>query len=373
MLLLLKNFMGYFLYIAVIILGFSFKKSDRVTHIMSFYMWLIIAFNNTSADYYAYKEMYHCAFEPRYGDHEFGYMAICKVCLRLGMSYTLFRCFIAFIIVYAVVKAVKHYADRKNAALSMYLIFPFLGCASGLRQACANAFVLYGLRFLLEDGKKNTYKYVAYIMIAALFHYSSLFFLLCLYSKYSKSNNIFMAIKCIAVGISVIVIARTNIIFMLAATLTNREKTLRWLQLQPNFSGLYIISIFLFVLFLFVLYQAKVIMINRGNEFSHYTKINYKQAKTVSRCIIISLLAFVGAVLNSVVFLRLVLTLVPAGYAICVDTFVVYNADNVVRRTNISLYKYGMIVFCIACALFVYGFWIGGDTLKTPIGNPFFG
>lgn len=370
----LKNLIGYFVYATIIMLGFIKKKNDRVTHIMGIYMWFIIAFSNTAADYYAYEEMYYCAFEPRYGDHEYGYMAICKLCLRLGLSYTTFRCIIASIIVIISIKAVEQYADRKNHVLSMYLIFPFLGCASGLRQACANSIILYSVKYILNDGRKNTFKFLFCIILATLFHYSSLFFILLLYAKYRKSKNISMAIQCTIVGTITLIFAKTNILFILVSRFTNREKTIRWLQLHMNFSGLYIVSLFLFVLFLFILYQARVLIRIRDNSFFlSQSKLNYKQARTVSGCIILTLLAFVGALLNSVVFLRLVLVLIPIGYAVCADAFAVYNIDDVDRRNNCEIYKCGMIIFCILCALFVYGFWIGGDTLKTPVGNILFG
>ena len=355
--------------------AFAVEKSYRLLSLFCNNPAWVIQEKKRLGDAY-YEPLYvvcYCAFEPRYGDHEYGYMAICKLCLKLGLPYILFRCIIAFLLVFLIVRAVNRFADRKNLVLSLYLIFPFLGSASGLRQACANSLVLYGMYFLLQNGRKNTYKYIVCVVLAALFHYSSLFFLLCVYAKYSKSTNIALALKCTLIGICIIIIAKTNIIYTTVASFTNREKTLKWLVLQFNYSGLYILALFMFVALLFVLYQAKIIMKNRGNVFFYSSKMNYRQVETVSRCIIISLLAFAGAMINSVVFLRLVLTLIPIAYAICADTFVAYECDGSEKTTNLLLYKYGMIAFCVLCALFVYGFWIGGETLKAPIGNLVFG
>ncbi len=380
-----SNLIGYTLFASMVLLGFLKKDSDRVTRIMGLYMWFIIAFNTSSADYLAYKEMYYCAFEPRYSDHEIGYMALSKICLRLGLSYLLFRCIIAFIIVYVTIISVEKFAIRKNCVLSLYLLFPFLSCASGLRQSCANAIVLYAMNYLLKGGRNSNLKFLICLCFAALFHYSSLFFILMLFAKYSKTNVLSMLIRVFVAGVGFIAIAKTNIIYRIVSRYTSREKTLRWLKLQVNYSGLYIVAIVLFIIFLLCVYQSIIVLKKNSDEGSNndtengeeylfmLSKIDSEQAWIIIRCIIMSMLAFVGAMLNSVVHLRLVLTLLPVGYALCTDAYASSEIQNGVVELRSFFYISGLVLLCLFCTWFVFGFWIGGDTLTVPIGNPIFG
>ena len=369
-----QKLIGYTIYLIIILLGMYRPKSTAVTWVMSIYMWFVIAFNTSSADYIAYEEMYLCAFEPRYGDHEYGYMTLCRLCLSLGIPYILFRCVVAAFIVALTIAAVKQFSHRSNLVLSMYIIFPFLGCASGLRQACANAIVLYGFRYIINDKKGNTIKYIICLMFAALFHYSTLFFVILLYAKHCKTKSVCLFVQCFVASLVAFIVAKTGIIYEIISSFTSREKTVRWLTIQVNFSGLYLVSLILFILLLFVLYQARIIIYSRENTVVYPTsKFDYQQTEIVSKSIILTLLAFVGAMLNSVVYLRLTLTLIPIAYAVCSEAFVGRLSDGINRTMNHMLFKYGMIVFVVVCALFVFGFWIGGNMLSVPIGNPLFG
>ncbi len=372
------NLIGYLVYVSVIVLGFSRKKSSIASFFICVYMWFIIAFNHSTADYYAYEEMFLCSYAPRYAGHEYGFMTICRICLSLGLSFTQFRCVIALLIVLLVYRAIDKYTYRKNVVLALYLIFPFLGSASGLRQACSSAIVLNAINYLLEDKKGNSIKFIVCIGIATLFHYSSVFYLLFILAKYFRVRIVPMLGLCLVVIAMLVVVSKTNILYIVLSRITSRQKTLQWFQVKPYLSPLYIISFALFCAFLFLLHEAKILIRDRetvvGMSVSKTSlKFSSTQVDTISRMIILSLLAFAGAIFNSVVFLRLVQTLIPLGYAVCVDAFVAYSDEDSYRRMCSIQNKHVLVIFCVLVALFVYGYWIGGDTLRIPVGNSLFG
>lgn len=372
---LLREGMGYALYAIIIILGCMKKRSKKITILMCLYMWLLIALNNSTADYFAYEEMYLCSFEPRYSGHEIGFMTICRICLKLSFPYIMFRCVISFVIVYFTYKGLAYFTNRINFALALYLIFPFLGSASGLRQACSSAVILYLMRFLIEDGRKETIKYVIGVGIATLFHYSSVFYILYIIAKYKKSKNVSMFLQCAILTIVTLAISKTGVLYSIASKVISRQKTLHWLSSSGlYFSPLYAIVLGVFIFFLYAIYVAKSMIQRQWDDgICCNTKLEYKQVEIVSRAIIISLLAFIGAIYNSVVFLRLVTTLIPVGYAVCCDGFAAYASDCTQRYRICSQMKIGLIIFCILVSLFVFGYWIGGDVLTVPVKNYLFG
>ena len=367
--------LGYGLYFSIVVLGLYHKKSKRITLLIGAYMWFLVAFNTSSADYYAFEEMFLCAFEPRYAGHEFLFLLLCRVCLFVGLSYLQFRCVIAFFIVVVSVRAISFYTNNINRALSLYLVFPFMASASGLRQACSSAVVLYSVKFLMSNKKKDVYKYILCIIVATFFHYSSLFYLIFILAVYINTNTTTTLVQCLLMVTGLLIVAQTNILYIVASKLTSREKTLYWLRLSQHVSPLYVISIGLFMLFLYALYQAREIIKIREKERSHLLRahIKYWQVERVSRMIILSLVAFAGAILRSVVYLRLVLTLIPVGYAVCCDAFVECPCEPLLRQRVCKQLKYGMIFYCAFTTVFVYGYWIGGSTLSVPVGNSIFG
>ncbi len=364
---------GYCVFAVMLFLGFRYKKSKYVTVILCIYFWVLIALNTFTADYYAYEEMYLCAFEPRYIQHEIGYMLLCRICLVLGLSYRQFRMVVGLFIVICIYHGIRYYTDRMNYVLALYLIFPFLSVVSGLRNACCIAVMLVISRYLFGDKRYDTLKYIFGVAAAMMFHYSAGFYILFAAAKFSKSKNIRMLVQTCIFSVVVFLAAKLDLFYKVAVQFTNRQKTLQWLHFTPFFSPLYIVAMGILCIFLFVLYNAK--LIERKRETMGINKclvMDARKMEQISRVLIVSLIAFTGAIFRSVVFLRLILTMLPVGYAVCANAFISYCNEDVNTRFSCTAFRVLVPVFSVLVSIFVFGYWIGGDVFHVVVNNLLF-
>lgn len=365
--------MGYLVAALMVLLGLFRKKSKLITYLYGVYFWALIALNTYTADYGAYQEMYLCCFEPRYASHELGYMTLCRICLRLGLSYTQFRMVISSIIVILIIKGLRYYTENINYALSLYLIFPFVGLASGLRNATSTAILIYAFHFLFQDGNKAIVKYILSVAVAMLFHYNAVFYFIFVLVRYRRIKIIETMI-CVVVAIAwIITLANMGILYKLINIITNREKILNWFRSMPYVSPLYILTFMCFIMLLWMLYRARMIMSLRQKA-----GINIKKMQTrndilkVAKMVSLSLLAYSGAVFRSVTFLRLVLTPIPICYAIIGSVFVVKSSDSPEIQKECRLVEFLFPIWVVCVALFVFGYWIGGNFLQVYQNNLLF-
>lgn len=366
--------MGYIVAALMVLLGVFRKKSKFVTYLYSAYMWALIALNTYTADMEAYKEMYLCCFEPRYSGHEIGYMTICRICLSIGLSYTQFRMIIAAIIVVFVISGLKYYTSNINYALSLFLLFPFAGNVSGLRNGVGMALFIYASHFLLQDDRKSTFRYVLLISIAMLFHYNSVFYFIFLFVKYKRIKTLEMMVGIVAAIAAVILFAQIGVLYNVVSIFTNSEKVLDWFRTgKPYMSPLYILTFLCFIVWLWLFYRARMIASLRektgGDSGGKQTRDSVLR---VAKIVALSLLSFSGAIFRSVVFLRYVLVPLPICYAVFSDVFIAKSIDSLGIQNECRMIRFILPVCVLCVALFVYGYWIGGNTLQVYQNNLLF-
>ncbi len=170
--------MGYLIIGLIIILCSRRKSSNFVMLLTAFLMWALIGLNNFSADYEEYKKLYDASQSLPLFALEPGYMIITKMLSALAIPYETFRMIIAIPIVLLYIATGKYYTKYVNVYLALSIIFPFIIEVSGLRTALAGSIAIYGMKFLFIDSRKGAFKYIVTIIIAAMFHYLSLFFII---------------------------------------------------------------------------------------------------------------------------------------------------------------------------------------------------
>lgn len=391
---------GYMIALLMFVLGIRFKSSKYLTFLYGIYCWILIGLNTVSADYDAFKEMYYCCFAERYSGHEPGYLALCKLFYSLGFSFEAFRAIAGAIIVIILISGIKKITPKTNYVLSLMLIFPLVSLVSGLRNSFSYVIMLHGMYYLLNgvnsdnkfrkpsrfrvllkkkdlpgnknDERKKLLKFIFCVIIATMFHYSSLFYLVFLYAKYSKKKTTSLMVQTLAIVSIVIVMFQTGLLFRIISRLTSREKTLNWFPSSSTayVSPLYIVTLALFGILLFLLYRCRVVSELRGLTAANNTSaINKNNILVISRIMVVSFLAFAGAVGSSVVFLRLVILPIPLSYCAFSECLTVYQGDSYRVQREVTIIRLFIYGFAALAALFVYGYWIGGNNLQQYINN----
>lgn len=263
----------YLIWVFMICLGLFFYKKNRIiTFLLSFYMWYIIGCNTDSPDYKQYRFMYESIDTGIFRKYEPAYVLLNKCCLHAGLSYTQFRCMVAFIAVILVLAAVSKLTDNINIALAMLLIYPYLAFASGIRSTIPFGIALLSVSVLLSGNKYSVVKYIVGILCASLFHYSYIIYILFLYIykpiKIQKFVTLAIA-EIIVIGMWV-----SGNLYSIFSKFIVHEKFLNWLNpsyyARPSFlSGLFIAMVVLFsdyVLFKNISYGNKDMLGQDGRK-----------------------------------------------------------------------------------------------------------
>lgn len=190
-----------FLFFFVIICGFFFPKSKIVVGIQILLCGVIFSFNTDNPDYIGYLGtfesvsvggefyIYFQAFAPLY-------KLLVYMCDCLDMSFNIFRMFVFMVCSSLILSTVKKITANIGFVISMYMIFPFVMDCIQIRNFIGESFVIYAFRFLIDDDnldyKKNAIKFTFWIIIASLFHYTALVYMIYL-MKFLRGYKFFMA------------------------------------------------------------------------------------------------------------------------------------------------------------------------------------
>lgn len=108
--------------------------------------------------------------------HEPGYLIVNYLLSHLGYSFYFFQVVITLFIYFSLGRALYHYSE--NIALSCFLFFAlgeFFGTMNTTRMWMAIAVLLFSIRFVQE---RKPIKFIVVVLLAALFHYTALIFIL---------------------------------------------------------------------------------------------------------------------------------------------------------------------------------------------------
>lgn len=170
---------GFFL----IVLAYIGHYKKQVRWVLFFFMTIVLGYRyDVGTDFLSYKEYFYAR-----GDYlEPGFNFICSVVARLsGSAYDMFY-IIAFISLFFITLALNKKGIRyfPTAVLCYVFTFPFF--SNGIRQGVAISIFFFAYKFIEE---RNLFKYVFFVTVASLFHYSILI-VLPLYFIFNRSFRV---------------------------------------------------------------------------------------------------------------------------------------------------------------------------------------
>ena len=212
------------------------KKSKMLALILCFYMWLIYSFNTYNGDFWNYYTIYNFVrigvlkwhFEPLYS-------ILMQLCAFTGMNYFGFKATLGLIYILLLYKLFSCYSKAPTLALSLFLIFPFLHNVSVLRAGISGLIVCLAFCRYTEKRSHAKARYLAGILVASMFHYSSFFFaVMVLFEKIKKPKRVF-AVSALLSAVLMFTIY-SGIALRVLGIITARVKSLQWLSavLSPH-------------------------------------------------------------------------------------------------------------------------------------------
>lgn len=240
-----------------------------MTILVVFIMWLMFAGNTYNPDYENFSNIYNTFTRigiTSYSGVEAGFSFLMRFLGSLGLSYQSFLFVIATIFLTVITMVTFYFSRNPFISLLLYIYFPFMLDIVQIRNSLAYACVLCGLIFLLNE------KYLVFtffVILASLFHITSLFYLCFLIIKLDL-QKIFRYIVSITL---LLIVFRTFFIKYLLGLLPFGQKYLVYLDGISLFSLLlYIVLIIANILVNFFIYKRMLILKNK-------TKIERKTIK----------------------------------------------------------------------------------------------
>jgi len=222
----------YIIPILLFFLGLKYPKLKIVTFGYLIYFWVLMGLNTFSPDWKSYENAYDNYLFVGTDSFEIGYLALCGLGNFIGLSYQEFRmCFAAIFVVF-VLLASRRLSDYPNYVLALFLLWPFVGGVSGLRQSMANIMVCCAVPCLFNGKNKGIVFYIIWISIAMLIHQSVAFFLVLLFARNKFSSRQERLIIYCTLGLFLIVGA-SNILGKFSF-ITDNQKLDTWLNLASD-------------------------------------------------------------------------------------------------------------------------------------------
>ena len=172
-----------FLYIGIILLNFMFPKSKKLFVFDFLFMWMLIGWNYSVADYeiylrrYMYSLMSFATLEPLY-------VYLQDIAKEQSLDYNSFLMCMTFVFLFIRMIAILGMSKRHNIVVALYLLFPYIMDITQVRMFYATSVVLLGLMFFIKGYKWGSIILLISVIIATMIHASCAFYLLLPLSKW---------------------------------------------------------------------------------------------------------------------------------------------------------------------------------------------
>ena len=175
------------IYIVLIILNFKFPRSKVLFAIDFLFMWILMGWNHSTADYSVYLTRY--THPEIYKTLEPLYVLLQNLGQSLGMDYNLFLIAMSFLFLFIRMLAIRKLSNKPNIVIALYLMFPFIMDITQVRMFYATSLILLGLVFLLKNTKKDNLIFMAFVLMATSIHAACIFYgLLLLVNQIDKKS-----------------------------------------------------------------------------------------------------------------------------------------------------------------------------------------
>lgn len=145
------------------------------------FMWILFGFNMDNADWANYERRF------TFGTTEFaesGFNVIINICKYFGISnYQGFLEFISLILLIILFICTVKYSDKAVSALVLFFFYPFILFCIEVRFSIAFCIVLNAILVLLNNYKYSIPIFIGLIILATMFHSTSLLYLILIFHK----------------------------------------------------------------------------------------------------------------------------------------------------------------------------------------------
>lgn len=329
--------MSFFISILLFFAGLI-KRNSKIAVILLFaLLWVLFGWNTDNADYTNYVRGYSWAHGAFRFNSEVGFQLINKLFIFAGLEYKHLLIVLSFSGLLLIYKTIKLHTENAAFVLALFFLYPFIKDVVQIRNFLIMSMILYATQFIIFEQKRGTLKFVIIVLLTTTIHFSSIVYLLLLFSRQKNVNSV--TIFSIFITLLGLLLVFTNIIQNIAGIFFPFEKVNHWFSTKFNYGVIIAVLIYAVNLFL-IFYVYKKIKINTTIKNS---KINKNLIFTIAvyKINIILLLLFPLYMFN-MIFFRLYRNMFILNY-------IVYS----IGLSYIKLKSIETIVFIFSIVLFL--------------------
>lgn len=355
------------------ILGLINKKSNKLMLAIIILLLILMAGNTYNADSIVYNLNYDNITNPLYTwPFEDGYQYFAKLCATIGLTYNQFLFVVGLIALTLIVNTIKLFTPYKTYVLALYFVYPFIIDVVQIRNFLAMSIIVFGMRYLIAE-KKNYMKYTLCVLIASVFHISSIFYMVFLLVRIKDIRKLYF----LSIGTTITSILFMNKILLLLSYFIPVEKIIAYTQTETStITKLFVIFYYIVS---FVLVKSGVDQIKKSNlkenklntfvrryKYSHITikeKIINLDSEAVLKINIISLLGLYFF-MNNLNFIRIYRNLYLVYYILfSVALF------EMKKLKKYYIYYIGILMFVLVSAIIFNGIIPTSNIIKDVFEN----
>lgn len=172
-----------------------FKPSSKIlTAVMMLLFIIMITGTHDSYDYYQYTIMYSkasCGL-PSNVSGTIMLSSLMRFGSLVGLEYDQFRFVVTLIESLLIQSTFKRYTENTAYTWLLFILFPGWWLTTLFRHTIALTILIWAIRYLIEDKKFNTIKYLLCVFVAGTFHSAFWFFLLLVLIKFYDEKTILL-------------------------------------------------------------------------------------------------------------------------------------------------------------------------------------
>lgn len=227
--------MLFFLFVLLVMMAVTNSRSRCLAIFIWLFLIFVYSFGKTEGDYEIYQWIYSSfrtgevtialsTFEP-------GFAALMWLCSILGLPFVAFRFIVSAFISFSLYNLFKKQTEDVALATVLYGVFPFFVWSAAMRSGMAVVFVSFAFQEFIDNDLKKSLKSLILFLIAILFHYSSVFFLVFFLSfcRNRKIRNGKFLVILLGIFVLTILLYFTDIPVRFVSMVTDNKKVTQWL------------------------------------------------------------------------------------------------------------------------------------------------
>lgn len=359
---------AFVLYILMIILNFSFPRSKVLLVTDFLFMWILMGWNHSVADYSVYLQRYN--YPEIYGTMEQLYVFFQDIGKSLGLNYDSFLIVMTFVFLLIRYFAIFGLSRKHNCIIALYMLFPFIMDITQLRMFYASSIVLLGLFFYKKYNykKRGAFVFCVFNIIATLIHAASVVYFIIPLAVYIDKDKI----KKYSKQVVAVVVVLYGLLFSgglywllksISGILGFGTKFIETafavsMAYKVTYRITYMIEIALFFVFMNYLFK-KMIVSKKGNSIDTLNELTLGYKCNYSLLLILPLAWFSGDIYR-------------VQHGILVFFYAILVNGDILKKHKVGEITWKQIVLALFLISYIFLFLIGNGSLYETVLKPVF-